>query len=460
MRGIQSISSYVPYWAIDRQRIAEFYGGRGKGRRSVASFDEDPVTLAVAASRHAVGSSVDAIESITFVTSQPIYLEKSSGTTVGAALRTGSDVAVLDAVGAVRSGATSIVGAYRSTATTLVAIGDIRTGMANSPDELNGGDAGAAVVVADGDETSLAAVITATASCSVEFVDRWRVPGEVRTKQWEERFGETQYVAAGVDAVGAALTKAGISAHEVHVVACASANQRATAQVLKKCGIAARLVDLSDGIGNAGAAQFAVALSAAIESSEPGETVLGLSLWDGADAMVLTVGRRAANGPSVQRQLEAAHGDVSYSKFLSWRKVLPPQPPNRPEPARQSASAAARNADWKFGFVGSQDSQGNVNMPPARVSLATGEIDHMTPIPMADAVGTVVTFTIDRLAYSPSPPVIFAVVDFADGGRLPVELCDCSPEDVAVGSTVKMAFRRINESDGIVNYFWKASLVR
>ena len=38
---------------------------------------------------------------------------------------------------------------------------------------------------------------------------------------------------------------------------------------------------------------------------------------------------------------------------------------------------------------------------------------------MADALGTIATFTVDRLAYSPSPPVVFAVVDFDGGGRCP-----------------------------------------
>lgn len=51
---------------------------------------------------------------------------------------------------------------------------------------------------------------------------------------------------------------------------------------------------------------------------------------------------------------------------------------------------------------------------------------------MADATGTIQTFTIDRLAYSPSPPVIFAVVDFDGGGRLPVEICT-TPDQIAVG---------------------------
>jgi uncharacterized OB-fold protein len=99
-------------------------------------------------------------------------------------------------------------------------------------------------------------------------------------------------------------------------------------------------------------------------------------------------------------------------------------------------------------------------MPPARVSFVGGNVDDMEPRPMADVRGTVVTSTIDRLAYSPSPPVIFAVVDFDGGGRLPVELTDTTPEEVVPGMRVEMTFRRLNASDGIANYFWKARPAR
>jgi uncharacterized OB-fold protein len=75
---------------------------------------------------------------------------------------------------------------------------------------------------------------------------------------------------------------------------------------------------------------------------------------------------------------------------------------------------------------------------------------------MAETVGTIAAFTVDRLAYSPSPPVIFAVVDFDGGGRLPVELTDADVADIAVGQRVEMTFRRLSTADGIHNYFWKA----
>jgi len=48
------------------------------------------------------------------------------------------------------------------------------------------------------------------------------------------------------------------------------------------------------------------------------------------------------------------------------------------------------------------------------------------------------------LAYSPSPPIVFAVVDFDQptGGRLPVELTDVDAADVAMGQRVELTFRR------------------
>ncbi len=50
---------------------------------------------------------------------------------------------------------------------------------------------------------------------------------------------------------------------------------------------------------------------------------------------------------------------------------------------------------------------------------------------MADMPATVATYTIDRLAHSPSPPVVAAVVDFDGGGRFSCELTDVDPASVS-----------------------------
>lgn len=134
-----------------------------------------------------------------------------------------------------------------------------------------------------------------------------------------------------------------------------------------------------------------------------------------------------------------------------------PNPPNRPEPARSSASAAGRSIDWKFGFVGSKDREtGAVHLPPpARVSFEGGNVDDMEPLPMADATGTIQTFTIDRLRTARAPGSSPSSTSMAR--RLPVEICDTTLDQIAVGDRVEMTFRRLNQSDGISNYFWKGT---
>jgi uncharacterized OB-fold protein len=80
----------------------------------------------------------------------------------------------------------------------------------------------------------------------------------------------------------------------------------------------------------------------------------------------------------------------------------------------------------------------------------------MEPERMADLRGTVATFTVDHLAFSLSPPMVGAVIDFDGGGRYRGEMTDVDPGSVAVGTRVAMTFRRLYTTDGMHNYFWKA----
>ncbi len=454
MRGILSAGGYVPYWRLQRSAIGAFHGGRGKGERSVASYDEDTTTLGVEASRLALAGGAAAPDALWFVTTDPTYLEKTNAAIVHAALRLPSSTAAFDFGGALRSSVGALRAALVGGGNTLVVGSDIRVGLPNSPDESAGGDGAAAVLVGDGDD--LLAEYLGGASATGEFLDRWRTPGDRRTKQWEEKFGQNHYAELAGQAWGDALASAGLSADQVDQVVVATAHPRAGAAIATQLG---RPVgpDFADTVGAVGAAQPLLGLTAAIEAAAPGTVIALVALADGADVLLFRVGEGARSSRSVASQIEAGNDGLPYAKFLSWRGIMSPNPPNRPEPARMSGSAAGRSSDWKYGFVASQDREsGAVHMPPARVSFEGGNVDDMEPHPMADATGTVVTFTVDRLAYSPSPPVIFAVVDFAGGGRLPVELTDTTPDDVTVGATVEMTFRRLNAADGIANYFWKA----
>jgi uncharacterized OB-fold protein len=88
--------------------------------------------------------------------------------------------------------------------------------------------------------------------------------------------------------------------------------------------------------------------------------------------------------------------------------------------------------------------------------MGSGKIDQMEPVRMADVPARIATFTVDRLAYSLSPPVVAVVIDFDGGGRFQCELTDVDPDAVRIGDRVEMTFRRLYTVDGIHNYFWKA----
>jgi hydroxymethylglutaryl-CoA synthase len=471
VRGILSAAGYVPYRRLSRSDITAFMGsGGGKGTRAVASHDEDTTTIGLEAARLATRSARGGAPSaLWFATSVPAYLDKTNATAIAAALRLPGTVPAYDFGGALRSGIGCLLTALAGAGNVLVVTADLRDGLPTSADESTGGDGGAAVLIGEGPD--VLATLVATASATDEFTDRWRAPGERQSKLWEERFGENRYVELGIDAFTRALDSAGVAAAEVGRVVVTGMHSRAIASLTKKLGLTPEQVgdDLSLTVGQAGVAHPLLVLSSALESMagdatvQPGTVVVLLHLADGADAVVLKTTEALANwvpAKSVAQQISQG-AELPYSKFLAWRGQLQPEPPRRPEPARVSSTAAHRSEEWKFGFVGSRDrSSGAVHLPPSRVSMEGGAVDDMEPMAMAERTGTVVTFTIDRLAYSPSPPIVFAIVDFDGGGRYPVELTDVDASEVKVGSRVEMTFRRLFSADGIHDYFWKARPVR
>jgi 3-hydroxy-3-methylglutaryl CoA synthase len=462
-RGILSAAAYLPHRRLDRSTISPVAGaGGGKGTRTVASYDEDTTTMGVEAARLALAPiGPEAIDAVWFSTVAPAYADKTNATTIHAALRLDRAAPAFDANGSVRSA----VGALRATlggrGTQLVVSADLRTGLAGGPDASAFGDGAAAVVVGDdSDERPVVAELVGVGGATEEFLDRWRSPGQGRSKLWEERFGETRYVPLGQAAWDEALKHAGLVADQLDRVAIVGTHGRANAALAKSLGLGDKVVDdATSAVGNLGAAHPGLQLAGQLEciaddGGRAGTLLALVVLADGADVLLFrtteALARLVAARP-VKEQV-AAGAPIDYGTYLRWRGLLPVEPPRRPEPARPSASAAGRSVEWKLGFVGSADATGEVHLPP--------QPGDAVAVPMASAAGTVVTSTIDRLAYSPSPPVVFAVVDFDGGGRLPVELTDVDDlSRVRAGARVELTFRKLFTADDIHNYFWKARLV-
>ena len=105
--------------------------------------------------------------------------------------------------------------------------------------------------------------------------------------------------------------------------------------------------------------------------------------------------------------------------------------PARPDPPE--APPSIRSEAWKFGFVGSRCTR-TASPPAAAARLHGRRVDQMGPRPWPTS-GTIVTFTVDRLAYSLSPPVVAAVIDF-DGAAGSSASSRTRPGTVAIGDRV------------------------
>lgn len=466
-RGLLAYGAYLPYHRLERAVIGAALGsGGGAGTRAVASYDEDPVSMAVEAGRVALrGAADDALpRRLLFATSEPPYLDKTNANVIHAALGLDPTVLAVDMVGSVRSGVGALVTAAEADPPTLALLADVRTGLPGGADERDGGDGAAALVFGAGtDRAPVLAEVLAVASTTGEFLDRWRLPGAPASRVWEERFGQHAYGPLADAAFADALKQAELSPGEIDHLVVAGLHGRANRAFAAGAGVrpeAHAATDLPAAVGNTGAAHPGLALAAALDAAEAGQVIALAVLADGATVVVLRTTDALAQGrpvPSVSDQVAAGSAGLEYTTFLTWRGMLDREPPRRPDPVGPAAPPTFRNEEWKYGFVGARcEACGTVHLPPVRVCVECRALDRMARVPMADVPATVVTYTIDRLAYSPNPPIISVVVDFDGGGRFGCELTDVDPSAVAIGNRVTMTFRRFVTAGGIHNYFWKA----
>lgn len=465
--GIVSYGAYVPYHRVRRSALAAALGvPSGRGTRAVASFDEDTTSMGVEAARVALADAPGGWrpDGLLFATTAPAYLDKTNATAVHAAVRLDRGVMAVDVVGSVRNGIATLRLAAEHAGRRLVVASDLRTGMPASVDEREGGDAAVAFAFAPAGTPDVIAEVIGASAATGEFQERSRLPGEPTSRLWEERFGEHAYAPLVEGAVADAFKAAGLVADAVDHLVVVGTHARAARAAVRQVGADPAVVvdDLTTTLGNTGAAHAGLVLASILDTAEPEQVIAVVSVADGVDVLLLRTtaaltAYQARQSRSLSTQVASGRDDLPYTTWLTWRGFLDRQPPRRPDPKRPASPPAHRGVEWKFGFVGSRcDACQAIHLPQQRVCVECQAVDQMSPIPMADAAGTVATYTIDRLTFSVHPPVVAAVIDFDGGGRFKCELTDVDPTTVAIGDRVEMTFRRLHTADGVHNYFWKA----
>ena len=463
MVGIAAFGGYVPRYRLG----AGTDGWHSRAERAVANFDEDSVTMAVAAGLDCLaGRDRLLIDGLLFATTTPPYAEKGCASIIAAALDLRRDIFTADITDSLRAGTTALKQALDSVtagsaAQVLVIAGDSRQGAPKGDAERNSGDGAAAFILSrDGVIAEHEGYYTITEN----MLDVWRSAGDPFVRSWEDRFAIEEGLERILgDAVAGYMERQGISARDVGQLALYAPDGRRHAQLARQLGFAPEQTQdaMFGRLGNTGAAFVPMLLAAALETAAPGQLVVAASYGDGSDVIGFRATAPGGNGPTggIRGHLNAGRPLDSYETYARWRDVwVTDAASRRPPVPSPSVSALWREGDRNIRFYGAACNQcGYVQYPPQRVCVQCQARDDSTPLRLSDRPGRVFTYSMDYLAGTTDTPLVIAVVDFDGGGRALCMVTDRELDEIRVGMPVNMTFRKLRVVNGIHNYYWKAT---
>ena len=157
MAGIVSYGGYVPYYRLGLDTIGKAWGGKGKGERSVANWDQDTITMAVEATLDCLkGDDRTSVDGLVFASTTSPFKEKQAAAVVAHAADMQSGVFTMDCAGSLRAGTSALrlaIDAVKagSSKRVVVAASECRLGAPKSGFEQAFGDGAAALLCGDTD---------------------------------------------------------------------------------------------------------------------------------------------------------------------------------------------------------------------------------------------------------------------------------------------------------------------
>lgn len=478
MIGICSYGSYVPRYRLKRELIYKETGwinpanvALSRGEKSVANYDEDCITMAVAAARKCLWEiTTPEIDGLFMASTTMPYKERLNTGIVAAALGLSEKTRTADFSGSVRAGTTALISALESVLagsanTIIVTAADGRLGKPGSAQEMIYGDAAGALAIG---KENVIAEYKGSFSLTHDFVDRFRSDTMATDRQWEDRWVQDMgFMHIIPEAIKGLFEKYHLKITDFAKVIYPCHYVNARRQLNKKLGIteAVEQSNFMPSIGETGSPQPFLMLMDALENAKAGDKILLVGFGNGCDALFFQVTEninkiRAEAG--VRASLENRAELDNYIKYLVWRNALAADFGLRAEEDVYTPwSMVWRKRKEIFGLYGSKcEKCGTVQYPPQRICVNPDceAIDQMADYRLADKTGRILSYTGDVLAATASPPAIYAQIEFEGGGKNIFDLTDCDLKSIMVGSSIKMSFRikYHDRARNIVGYFWKA----
>ena len=469
MVGITSVGAHIPIYRLSRDEIARMWSGRSTGgTKAVAGCDEDTVTMAVAAALDCMARSGAEVNGLSLATTTAPYKEKQSAAIVAGAADLAEECHTADFTDSLRASTIAMKAAIDavksgSAGNVVVTASDCRLGAARGMLEQVLGDGAAALII--GSEGVIASV-EGSYSVFNDFTDLWRTDEDTFIRSAEVRFiDEAGYMPTMQEAISGLMNKYGLTSKDFAKIVYYAADARQHAGLARRMKFDKGQVQdpLYDNIGNTGAAAAPLMLLAALEEAKPGDRILFAGYGDGCDVFLLRVTEdisRVQNKPVISGKL-AGQMAISYGQYATWRELVPLEASTLPERQALSLSSRWRERRTISALYGVRckkcgDPQISQIGQSPRVCVSCQTKDDFEPYKFSDKKGKLFSYAIDQLQPTQNPPGVNGVVDFEGGGRMICELTDCDVDKVRVDMPVEMTFRKMFQSRGINNYFWKA----
>ncbi len=298
--GIAACGGYVPRLRLARRAIVEanawFNPGlksHAAGARAICNWDEDAMTMAVEAARDCLASDgVPELDTLLLASTTLPFLERHNAGVVRAALALPEHMMTLDVTASQRAATSALITALQARrgrpGGALVVAAEQRRARTASAQELSYGDAAAALVIAE--TTTPIAEFIGAHQVAVDFVDHYRGQHAPFDYQWEERWirdeGYLKIVPRTLRGLAAAT---GLAAAQIGRLVIPVGRSAAQA-IAKAIGAPPQSVcdDLSQGVGDSGAAHPLVMLAHALEQAVAGEIIVAVGWGQGCATLPST----------------------------------------------------------------------------------------------------------------------------------------------------------------------------
>ena len=344
MAGIVGYGAYIPRNRIKSEEIARQWGkdpavirrGLLLEEKSVPGFDEDTITISVAAGRAAIeraGIDPERIGALYIGSESHPYAVKPSGTVVAEALGTGPEIHIADFEFACKAGTEAMFVALGLVESKRVeyALGigaDTSQGAPDDALEFSASAGGAAFLFGRKD---LLVDVVDTYCYSTDTADFWRREGEFYPRHGGRFTGEPAYFKHVLSSARGMLEKSGLKPSDFRHAVFHMPNGKFPQSAGKTLGFTREQIEtgwLVPYMGNTYSGSSPTGLAAVLDIADPGDLILLTSFGSGAgsDSFVLKatdlLPERRDRAPTVQSMLKGPRRYLTYGEYVKYREKL------------------------------------------------------------------------------------------------------------------------------------------